>query len=88
MKKKYELLAPVGGFPQLKAAIDAGADAVYLGLKDFNMRITGKNFTLTDLKKANKICKKNKVRLYLTFNVVFYSEELKRLDRLIKKVKH
>ena len=54
MKQNYELLAPVGGFPQLQAAISAGATAVYLGLKELNMRATGKNFTLKELKKADQ----------------------------------
>lgn len=87
MKNKYELLAPVGGFPQLHAAISAGADAIYMGLKDFNMRVTGRNFSFVDLKKASKICKENKVKLYLTLNVIFYDNELKKLDALVKKVK-
>ncbi len=87
MVKKYELLAPVGGFPQLMSAISAGADAVYLGLKDFNMRVTGRNFKFTDLKKASKICRENNIRLYLTLNVIFYDNELKKLEELVKKVK-
>jgi putative protease len=49
---KYELLAPVGSFQALNAAIDAGADAVYLGIKGFNMRAAARNFSIEDLKKV------------------------------------
>ena len=87
MKQKYELLAPAGGFPQLRAAIEAGADAVYLGLKEFNMRATAKNFTLRELSKASKICRENKVKIYLTLNTIVYDNEIKKLENIIKKVK-
>ena len=50
--KKYELLAPVGDFPMLISAINAGADAVYFGLQEFSMRKGSKNFTLNDLDKV------------------------------------
>ena len=84
---KPELLAPVGYFPQLHAAIEAGADAVYLGLKDLNMRVTGKNFTLNDLKKVSKICKSSNVKIYLTLNTIIYDSETKKVEKIIKKVK-
>ena len=48
-----ELLAPVGNFEMLHSAIDAGADAVYLGLNEFTMRAGAKNFTINDLKKVH-----------------------------------
>ena len=50
MKNKYELLAPVGDFPMLVTAVNAGADAVFFGLKEFSMRTSPKNFTLNDKK--------------------------------------
>ena len=53
---KYELLAPVGNFRNLYAAIEAGADAVYFGVKGFNMRDAAKNFGVKDFKKIRKIC--------------------------------
>ena len=53
---KYELLAPAGSFPSLVAAVNAGADAVYFGLKEFSMRVNAKNFEIKDLKKINEIC--------------------------------
>lgn len=84
--KKYELLAPAGGFPQLVAAVKAGADAVYFGLKEFSMRVNAKNFQIKDLKKINKICG-DSVKKYVTINVIVYDHELKKLDRTLKKIK-
>jgi len=85
MQKKYELLSPAGNFPMLVAAIEAGADAVYLGLQEFNMRATAKNFKINDLKKIREIVKDKKI--YLTINVIIYQNELKKLENLIKKIK-
>lgn len=87
MKNKIELLAPVGNFPMLVAAINADADAVYFGLKKFSMRATAKNFTIKDLDKINKICKQKKIKKYLTLNTIIYNNELNKLERVIKKVK-
>jgi len=86
---KYELLAPVGDFKNLHAAIAAGADAVYFGIKGFNMRAAAKNFTIKDLPKIRKICNeaKQKVKMYLTLNVVVYDKELKKLEKIIKASK-
>lgn len=88
---KYKVLAPVGSLPNLHAALDAGADEIYLGLKDLNMRSGGaKNFTLTDLKKVRKICNtKNpskKVKICLTLNTIIYENEFKKLENIIKKI--
>jgi len=87
---KYELLAPVGDFKNLHAAIAAGADAVYFGIKGFNMRAAAKNFTIKDLPKIRKICNeaKQKVKMYLTLNVVVYDKELKKLEKIIKASKY
>ena len=84
---KYELLAPAGTLIALTVAIKAGADAVYLGLKELNMRATSKNFTIPELKQASKLCKENKVKIYLTLNTIIYNNELKKLETIIKKVK-
>jgi U32 family peptidase len=85
--KKIELLAPAGSFPSLLAAIKAGADSVYLGLQEFNMRDSAKNFSLAEIKKASKICRENKVKLYLTLNTIIYDNELSRIEKIIGKVK-
>jgi putative protease len=92
MKKpsKYELLAPAGDFPMLTTAINAGADAVYFGLKEFSLRANAKNFELKDLPKINAICNNNKnkkIKKYLTLNSIIYTNEIKKIDNIIKKVK-
>ncbi|MCU0642568.1 MAG: U32 family peptidase [archaeon] len=85
--KKPELLAPAGDFPSLIAAIESGADAVYFGLKEFNMRDSAKNFYFRDLKRISELCGKN-VKKYLTLNTIIYDSELKRAENTIKKVKN
>ena len=85
-KHKYELLSPAGDFPSLISAIEAGADAVYFGLKEFNMRDSAKNFEIKDLDKINRICKK--VKKYLTINTIIYDDELNRVEQIIKSVKN
>jgi putative protease len=91
MKKssKIELLSPAGDFQCLASAINAGADAVYFGLKEFNMRARAKNFLISDLPKIKNMCEKNKkkVKRYLTLNTIIYDSELKKLERIIQKAK-
>jgi putative protease len=86
---KYELLAPAGDFPSLIAAVQEGADAIYFGLKDFNMRDSAKNFELKDLKKMREICNSSsrKVKMYLTLNTIIYDSELGQIEKVIKAVK-
>jgi putative protease len=84
---KFELLAPAGDFPSMIAAVEAGADAVYFGLKEFNMRDSAKNFSIKDLDKINQICKSKKVKRYLTLNTIVYDSELKKIENIVKKVK-
>lgn len=89
MRPKYELLAPVGNFRNLHAAVTAGADAIYFGIKGFNMRATAKNFTIKDLPKIKKICQNSprKPKMYLTLNTVMYEEDLKKLDKIVKAIR-
>ncbi len=85
--KKYELLAPAGDFSMLSAAVNAGADAVYFGLKEFSMRANAGNFTIEDLEKIKEICRPKKVKRYLTLNTIIYNHELRKIEEIIKKVK-
>ena len=87
MKNRLELLAPAGDFPMLVAAINAGATAVYFGLKEFSMRATAKNFTIKDLDKIEQICKSKNIQRYLTLNTIIYNSEITKLEKVIKKVK-
>jgi U32 family peptidase len=85
--KKPELLAPAGDWISLRAAVKAGADAVYLGVKKLNMRANTKNFELSELKKITDLCHKNNVKAYLTLNTIIYQEELKKLEKILKEAK-
>ncbi|PIN91520.1 protease [Candidatus Pacearchaeota archaeon CG10_big_fil_rev_8_21_14_0_10_35_13] len=89
MKRIIELLAPVGNFKTLHAAVTAGADAVYFGIKSFNMRDSATNFTISELSKVRKYCNsgKKKVKMYLTLNTIIYDNELKKLEEVVKKIK-
>ena len=87
MQNKIELLSPAGSMANLKAAVSSGADAVYLGLGDFNMRARAKNFKIGDLPEIKKIYKSKKVNLYLTLNTIVYDSELKKIENMIKKSK-
>jgi putative protease len=82
-----ELLAPCHSLPTLKAAVKAGANAVYFGVKDFNMRMNAGNFELEELPGVVDYCHDNEVKAYLTLNVVVYEDELGDVKRLLLKAK-
>ena len=84
---KVELLSPAGDFASLRAAVENGADAVYFGLKQLNMRAAAKNFSLADMKKVVDYCHKNKVKAYLTLNTIIYDKEIKKAKTILKKAK-
>ena len=81
--RKPELMAPAGDWTMLITAVSAGADAIYFGLDKLNMRIKAQNFTLKDLPKISRFCKKHKVKSYLTLNTIVYEEEIKELKKII-----
>jgi putative protease len=82
-----ELLAPSGDWISLDAAVDAGADAIYFGVRGFNMRAGARNFSIRDMPKVVKLCHERKVRSFLTLNVVVFERELNRLEKLLKAAK-
>ena len=71
-----EILAPAGGKQGFYAAVNAGADAVYLGLKDFSARASAENFTFEDLSEILAYAKPFGVKVYVTVNTVLKDEEL------------
>jgi len=85
--RKPELLAPAGDFAMINAAINAGADAVYFGVKELNMRITATNFSLKELKKVIGLCHKKNIKAYLALNTIIYENELSKIKKIIKKAK-
>lgn len=76
-RKDFEIMAPVGSYESLHAAIDAGADAVYFGVEGLNMRARSSvNFTLDDLRNIASICSAHGVNTYLTVNTILYDNDL------------
>jgi len=83
-----EVMAPVGSYEALSAAIQAGAGSVYFGIGKLNMRSKStKNFTLDDLHNIATICNENNVKSYVTINTVVFDEELDEMRQLVDAVK-
>jgi U32 family peptidase len=83
-----EITAPVGSFESLMAAIQAGTDSVYFGVGVLNMRARSSiNFTLKDLVRISRICRKAGVRTYLTLNTVIYDSEMAEMKRIVDSAK-
>ena len=83
---KVELLAPAGDFERLKIAYLYGADAVYIGGKDYSLRANATNFSLDEIKKASEYAHKIDKKLYVTVNIVFHNENYKGLVDYLKKL--
>lgn len=82
-KSKYELLAPAGDMAALKAAVSAGANAVYLGYDEFSARAKAKNFNKEELREAINYAHLRDVKIYVTFNILIADFEIKRaMDRV------
>lgn len=82
---KIELLAPVGDFDCLKAAVQNGADSVYFGANMFNARASAKNFDIDKLKEAIEYCNIRGVKPHLTLNILIKNNEFKDAVFLAKK---
>lgn len=83
-----EIMAPAGSWDALNAAIKAGANSVYFGVENLNMRArAANNFKLAELKKIAETCSKNSVKSYLTLNIVLYDDELEDMKTLCDAAK-
>ena len=83
-RKEFEIMAPVGSYESLSAAIAAGADAVYFGVEGLNMRARSSvNFTLDDLRRIASICTEAGVKTYLTVNTIIYDDEMEKCRAII-----
>ncbi len=83
-RKEIEIMAPAGSYESLTAAIQGGADSVYFGVRQLNMRAgSSVNFTLEDLSNIVRICNSNNIKSYLTVNVVIYDEEIGQMHHII-----
>lgn len=83
--KKVEILSPVGNFESLKCAVNNGADAVYLGVSDFNARNNLVNFSMDELKEAVNFAHLFGVKIYLTLNILFKDDEFENVLRVVSK---
>jgi putative protease len=81
--KKPELMAPAGDMISLRAALEAGADAVYFGVSSMNMRSSAKNFANEQMPEIAKLCHEYKAKAYLTLNTIVFDHELKEARQLV-----
>lgn len=82
--EKLEILAPAGNLDSLKVAINNGANAVYLGLQNFNARNKAENFTTNNIKEVVNYCHLRDVKVYLTVNTLVKNEEFAELIDMIR----
>jgi len=84
-----ELMAPAGSFESMVAAIQAGANSVYFGIEQLNMRARATmNFTLEDIPKIVALCEKHNVRSYITLNTVIYDHDISLMKSIVNKAKN
>lgn len=81
--KNIEILAPCGGFESVVAAVRSGADAVYLGAKDFSARAGAENFDYDELRAAVEYCHIRGALVYLTLNTIIFDTELEAVGDVI-----
>lgn len=84
----YEIMAPVGSYESLAAAIQGGADSIYFGIEGLNMRAkSSNNFTVDDLHKIVEICKEHDIKTYLTVNTIIYDNDISLMHQIVNAAK-
>jgi len=87
-KHDIEIMSPVGSYEALMAAIQGGADAVYFGVGQLNMRAkSSNNFSIDDLIQITDICKENNVKTYLTVNTIIFNHEIEVMKEIVDAAK-
>ena len=87
-KKELEIMAPAGNFECLQAAIQGGADSVYFGVGQLNMRShSANNFQPEDLPEVTRICREHGIKSYMTLNIVLYQEDLEPMRKALDAAK-
>jgi len=80
----FEIMAPVGSYDSLTAAIQAGADSIYFGIEKLNMRAhSASTFTIDDLRQIADICREHQMKSYLTVNTIIYGEDLPLMRQIV-----
>ncbi len=86
--KDFEIMAPAGSRESLAAAIQAGADSVYFGIGQLNMRSHSANkFSIDDLREIAKTCQEHGIKTYLTVNTIIYGEDIETMHSIIDAAK-
>ncbi|WP_321319632.1 peptidase U32 family protein [Labilibaculum sp.] len=87
-RSEIELMAPVGSYESLMAAIQGGANSIYFGIEQLNMRSrSSNNFTIEDLHNIASICKENNIKSYLTVNTVLFDHDIKVMHKIVDAAK-
>lgn len=87
-REDFEIMAPVGSRESLAAAINSGADAVYFGIGQLNMRAHSANaFTVNDLREIAQTCHEHGLKSYLTVNTIIYGEDMAAMREIIDAAK-
>jgi len=88
-KNDIEIMSPVGSYEALRAAIQGGADSVYFGVGQLNMRAkSSNNFSIADLIEISNICKEHNVKSYLTVNTIIYDNEMAEMKEIVDAAKN
>jgi len=82
-----ELVSPAGDWPSLHSAIDAGADAVYFGIKELNMRLNADNFDRLEMVKVVSLLHKSGRKGYLALNIIAYEKEIPKIKKILMLAK-
>ncbi len=86
-KQKLELLSPGGNLEKLKTALAFGADAVYVGIPDFSLRVRINDFDIEKIKEATKYCHTKKKKIYVTVNIFAHNKHLEKLPPYLEELK-
>ena len=80
----FEIMAPAGSWESLHAAIQAGANSVYFGIENLNMRSnSSNNFTINDLREIVALCQQNSLKSYLTINTILYDQDIALMHQIV-----
>ena len=83
-REEFEIMAPVGCYESLQAAIQSGANSIYFGIEGLNMRARSSvNFTIDDLHNIARICDENGLKSYLTVNTIIYDNDMELMRRIV-----
>lgn len=84
--KKPELLAPAGSLEKLKIAVVYGADAVFIGGREFGLRSNAQNFSLEEIREGVEFAKSYGAKIYITTNIIAHNENMEGLEEYLKEL--